>query len=474
MNIPQSLRSLFVGIGEHREALGFSCFLAWVVCIFYTNVVEGFLPLVLLRDEISVANGFWLRLFLIGLPVFCSVLALSAAVAFSARLANIISKKSVIWAAAILTTLSTLLLFAPSLSVSFSFSCFVLGSLLTGAGSGLLWVIWGAYYTRLPQEQVEQIAPVCVAISAIVPLLMTEMHSWLAITFVAALPLVSLVLLNLKDNRSSEIRSPKEDFPELARMGFGIFVACLFVSLATSLGGELPNVLESKGDFVPTIVFCIAFLLVISLFSTIGPRRISISSLYRWMCPALVIAFAALVAFDPDTAVRIRTALSLGVRLCFILITVMYFSSQAKQNSNPIVIFAFGWICVHLGDFFGVLIWLLSEVGIEAGYLSVPIVAVLSICILVVVTMFVLNEPPQKTIPLDATADADNIRVLEIAEKYNLTKREIEVLELLAKGRSIPYIRDALFISKETAATHARHIYHKLGVHNKQELLDLF
>jgi DNA-binding CsgD family transcriptional regulator len=474
MNIPQSLRSLSGGIGEHKEALGFSCFLAWVVCIFYTNVVEGFLPLVVLRDETSAAQGFWLQLFLIGLPVFCSVLALSAAVAFSTRLANIISRKSVIWTAATLTTISTLLLFAPPLSVGFSLFCFVLGSLLTGAGSGLLWLIWGAYYTRLPQEQVEQIAPVCVAISAIVPLLMTEIHSWLAIAFVAALPLVSLVLLNLKDKRGSETRPSKEGFPELARTGFGIFVACLFVSLAASLGGELPKASEDKGDFVLIIVFCIVFLLAISLFSTIGPRRISVSSLYRWMCPALVIAFAALVAFDPDTAVRIRTALSLGVRLCFILITVMYFSSQAKQNSNPIVIFAFGWICVHLGDFCGVLIWLLSEVGIEAGYLSVSVVAMLSICILVVVTMFVLNDPPQKAIPSDTAADTDNIRVLEIAEKYNLTKREVEVLELLAKGRSIPYIRDALFISKETAATHARHIYHKLGVHNKQELLDLF
>ena len=47
------------------------------------------------------------------------------------------------------------------------------------------------------------------------------------------------------------------------------------------------------------------------------------------------------------------------------------------------------------------------------------------------------------------------------------------MLALLAKGRSIPYIRDELIISRETAATHAKHIYAKLGVHSRQELIDL-
>ena len=44
---------------------------------------------------------------------------------------------------------------------------------------------------------------------------------------------------------------------------------------------------------------------------------------------------------------------------------------------------------------------------------------------------------------------------------------------LLARGRSVPYIRDELVISKETAATHAKHVYAKLGVHSRQELIDL-
>ena len=64
-------------------------------------------------------------------------------------------------------------------------------------------------------------------------------------------------------------------------------------------------------------------------------------------------------------------------------------------------------------------------------------------------------------------------RILELAERGGLTPRETEVFDLLARGRSIPYVRDALVISRETAATHAKHVYAKLDVHSRQELIDL-
>lgn len=63
--------------------------------------------------------------------------------------------------------------------------------------------------------------------------------------------------------------------------------------------------------------------------------------------------------------------------------------------------------------------------------------------------------------------------VASIARASRLTPRETQVFGLLARGRSIPYIRDELVISRETAATHAKHIYAKLDVHSRQELIDL-
>lgn len=59
----------------------------------------------------------------------------------------------------------------------------------------------------------------------------------------------------------------------------------------------------------------------------------------------------------------------------------------------------------------------------------------------------------------------------EIANRYLLSRRETEVMFLLAKGHNAAFIQDKLCISKSTAKTHISHIYRKLDIHNQQELL---
>lgn len=61
-----------------------------------------------------------------------------------------------------------------------------------------------------------------------------------------------------------------------------------------------------------------------------------------------------------------------------------------------------------------------------------------------------------------------------VAYQYGLTTREIEVLLLLVSGRSGTYIAKELVLSPETVKGHTRHIYQKLNVHSKQELIDWF
>ena len=60
-----------------------------------------------------------------------------------------------------------------------------------------------------------------------------------------------------------------------------------------------------------------------------------------------------------------------------------------------------------------------------------------------------------------------------IADRYLLSRRETEVMFLLAKGHNAAYIQDKLCISKSTAKTHISHIYRKLDIHNQQELLSM-
>lgn len=64
-------------------------------------------------------------------------------------------------------------------------------------------------------------------------------------------------------------------------------------------------------------------------------------------------------------------------------------------------------------------------------------------------------------------------RCAELARAYNLTHREEEVLTLLAQGMNVPAVESALVISKSTVKSHVRNLYGKLGVHSRDELLDM-
>lgn len=61
----------------------------------------------------------------------------------------------------------------------------------------------------------------------------------------------------------------------------------------------------------------------------------------------------------------------------------------------------------------------------------------------------------------------------EVAKEYELSNREVDVLELLARGYSAARVQKELYIAAGTVNYHTRNIYAKLGVHSKQEVIDL-
>jgi len=61
----------------------------------------------------------------------------------------------------------------------------------------------------------------------------------------------------------------------------------------------------------------------------------------------------------------------------------------------------------------------------------------------------------------------------KLASQYSLTAREIEVAELLIKGKAYLSIAEDLFISVNTVKSHSRKAYQKLNVGNRMELANL-
>ena len=61
----------------------------------------------------------------------------------------------------------------------------------------------------------------------------------------------------------------------------------------------------------------------------------------------------------------------------------------------------------------------------------------------------------------------------DVAHDFELSSRETDVLALLARGYSATRIQKELYIAAGTVNYHTRNIYGKLGVHSKQEVIDL-
>lgn len=69
-------------------------------------------------------------------------------------------------------------------------------------------------------------------------------------------------------------------------------------------------------------------------------------------------------------------------------------------------------------------------------------------------------------------ADLDSV-CSQLAAKYSLTTRESEVFRLLARGRNVGFIQEALTLSRNTIKTHVANIYSKLDVHSHQDLIGM-
>jgi DNA-binding NarL/FixJ family response regulator len=92
------------------------------------------------------------------------------------------------------------------------------------------------------------------------------------------------------------------------------------------------------------------------------------------------------------------------------------------------------------------------------------------------------NTPPEKIIsaiqevmegggPMSAHIARMVIQSFQRNEASPLTRRETEILEQIATGKSRKRIADELFIDLETVKSHIKNIYHKLNVHSKADAI---
>lgn len=117
---------------------------------------------------------------------------------------------------------------------------------------------------------------------------------------------------------------------------------------------------------------------------------------------------------------------------------------------------------------------LIFEMTPSLAQVATDPLAVLGICLLAFL-LIPITKREQSIIDLTSApvkpSEIDEI-CNEVASEFVLSEREAEILKLIAKGNTANGIANKLFISPNTVNTHIRHIYDKVGIHKRSELLE--
>lgn len=371
-----------------------------------------------------------------------------------------------------------------------------LASMVIGASTSWHVLSWGNLYARMPVTHVAVASLVSICAGLLLYFAITLFPPPIGMVTVFLLPVFSSVTMSssLQVVKNGSVES-KPAHPAIKVSDFVVLVIALFVF---ALGGEMLRVfsLELTDAGVTDMGVLYLFGGVIGLIALTGyfifplgefrNKRITLA-LVRTIL--IVMAAAFLVApFLSGYSFAICYGIFGAGFWCFRALSWIFcFLLIERFACNPIRVVGIldGSFALSVVVSAQVNSWLAES--IRAGGTEVTTVSLITVFVLMVVAMFVLNGKQTATVLAgygdEATkGDGGNAKGKDeaiaacmdsIAREFGLSPRETEVVELLAKGRSLPFIQHELYISAGTAQTHARHIYKKMGVHSRQEFLDV-
>lgn len=298
-----------------------------------------------------------------------------------------------------------------------------------------------------------------------------------------ALPLVSPLLLSKARTIVPAPRvapqlyfqSAKEAFPLVILLGVAV---CSFiigmastVAIAPSYTPRWQLSLVQHG-----VEMCAALMVIWWVFSFRG--KLHYTNMWRAIVIIVATALLFLPNIGPDFVGWVLVLVAVDQSLLVAVMWTMLADVSHHSKVSPSTVFGCAWVAYALPVAVGNGVGSVVAAQANASFL----VALLSY-VLTVTAILTLNDRNfiegrlfrdlDTAVPGQVTFESIDEKCAEIGTAHKLTKREIEVMKLLCKGRSKSYIAETLFISENTVRSHARHIYQKLNVHSKQEMMDL-
>lgn len=466
----------------------------WGLAVVFTPVLSG--------SDVNMGI-FWLTS-MIGTP-----LGLLAFFMLPFKLETYRAKEIAVIFAVGVMTLGIVLLKVPISPVSGVESQFMqgLGGFVSGLGSSVFTVLWGGHYASLAMPRIERMATASLILAFLCYLVVLVVPQGVGIILVGCFPFLSAACLIMakKDSEIESLIVAPEDLRSLGnlsikgfvRLGLGIIGATSVVSLFWSFitEGLIP---VPAGVLTASVLSGLLVAVVIEAYVTRFARALNLGMLYRWVLPLIAVAFSLLLFSNTPMLVG-AVFLVNAAQALLNLTTFVYFAELSQRSgASPLRVFGLGRFFLESGFLIGLLLMpvarqLIAEIGFYQGVLFLFLTAFIILAMISIANQdkmaFTFEDVtgvegaaqrsagavsghPEGSKPITLSTQAQfEAACLAASDTFGLTKREREILPYLAQGYSLPYIRNELYISQSTIDTHVRHIYKKMGIHSKEELI---
>jgi DNA-binding CsgD family transcriptional regulator len=409
----------------------------------------------------------------------------------------------------VLMVLNGVILLATTIVQFESLFLISLGNIVVGFGIGISSVIWGLSLSKRNMDDLEKAMLSWFPAAAIVFALIFGFTiggfsvNILLGVLATLLPVISQIGLriSLQDysgsnsllDYSREQANTHLPWPVFLRM----MTYLLLVFTALSFIWTAYSALRNIGSGLSMAYFAIGAIALFGLswFTLRRTRHFGLQTLFRWALPIAILALATGITND-GAILPISYILLILVYLGFdatVKLFLLYVAQKHAAHAMQIV--GLGLAMINIGGMLGIVCWNSFSPALETlGFTGIMLFAlfpfVTAIALLLDQDFLQLKRVnisfattsakelggPQMLPPPSKNEDLDqNIthRCAVLAGRFGLTAREQEVLEILARGRSRAYIREALYVSKSTVDSHISHIYTKMGINSRNTLMSL-